>query len=100
MLRLLLLFAMLIAPLGMAPVAARQTVTSAMPMQHCPEHAPNHGGKAGFGECAMACSAALPAIPPPHHEPLVAGHSRYAAACIAKLSGIHPAIATPPPRIL
>jgi hypothetical protein len=98
MLRLLILLAMLITPLGMAPAAATQTVPSAMPMQHCPEQGPNHHSKTGFAECTMACSAALPAAERIAGAPLVVICVPVSAGVASPLHGIHPETATPPPR--
>ena len=98
--RLLLLLAVLLMPFGMAPVIAspHQHFDAANPMQHCPEQTPGHSGKAGFTECAMACSSALPAAVPRKRERVVFEHLPQTAAETPRLRGIHPDIATPPPR--
>ena len=98
--RLLLLLAVLLMPFGMAPTVASQHQHSdaAMPMQHCPEQTPSHSGKSGFAECAMACSSALPAAVSRQRERVVFEHLPQTAAESPRLRGIHPDIATPPPR--
>ena len=71
-LNFLTLVAVLLMPFGMtaAPAAAASAEHhSPAMMQHCPEQAPKHGGKAGFVECTMACAAALPAFDEPSDEP-------------------------------
>jgi hypothetical protein len=98
MLRLLTLIAVLLMPLGMAaPVAAHQSASMGMPMQHCPEPASKQHGNAA-GECTMACSAALPAA-----DAVVPGRPLIscvpvASPAVQRLSGLHPDTATPPPR--
>ena len=98
--RLLLLVAVLLMPFGMAPVLASQHQHSgaAMPMQHCPEQTPSHSGKAGFTECAMACSSALPAAVLRQREQVGFENPPQTAVESPRLRGIHPDIATPPPR--
>ena len=101
--RLMTLLAVLLLPLGMQPAAAAAAAPvgdhhMAMPAQHCPKQAPNRDKKAGFAECTMACSAALPAAEQPagHAPILVCAPSAAAAARI--LSGLHPDTVTPPPK--
>ena len=98
MLRLLILLAMLIMPFGMAPAAAKRPVTSAMPMQHCPDQPSHKGMKVGFTECTMACSAALPAADRIADSPLVVICVPVSARLTPPLHGLHPETATPPPR--
>lgn len=101
-LRILALVAVLLMPLGMAPATAAPTPAQhhqmAMPMEHCPDQAPGHDRKAGFAECTMACSAALPAIGPVADRTplLVCAPSEAAAAQI--LRGLHLDPVTPPPK--
>ena len=99
--KLTLLAAMLLMPLGMgaAPAAATAGVThAAMPMQHCPDQTPGHDLKGGFAECTMVCSAALPAadLPRDMHPFIACAPTEAAVARI--LHGLHPEIATPPPK--
>jgi hypothetical protein len=99
--RMLLLIAVLLMPFGMAPAAAAgpsHRAGAAMPMQHCPEQAPNHRGRAGSGECTMACSAALPAGDVKPAEPLQIVGACDRADVMNQLHGLHPETATPPPR--
>jgi len=95
--KLLVLFAILLMPLGMsaAPAAAHHRAS----MQHCPEQAPSHHSKAGFVECAMACSAALPAADLPLQERLVIARSPATPVSASILHGLHPDTATPPPKV-
>lgn len=100
--RLLLLVAVLLMPFGMTPAAAmaheQHSAAAAMPAGHCPEQAPRPGGKAGFIECTMVCSAALPASDLKRHEPRLIVCVPVEAAAARQLHGLHPDTATPPPR--
>lgn len=99
--KLLVLVAVLLMPLGMpaAPATTAHHGTSAnMPMQYCPEQAPSHHSKSGFAECTMACSAALPAVDSPQEQYLPAACGPVSAAASQVLRGLHPDIATPPPK--
>ena len=99
--KLLLLAAMLLLPLGMTPAAASLSQhghAGAMPMPHCPEQAPGHGGKAGFVACTMACSAALPAADLPQQHRTIILCAPVAVPVARGLIGIHPETATPPPK--
>ena len=97
--KLLILMAMLLMPLGMQPVAAAPSMAHhATPMQHCPEQAPRHDGKAGFVECTMACSAALPATDLRAQGPLLIACTPVEPCLAGPLHGLHPETATPPPK--
>jgi hypothetical protein len=100
MTRLLTLFAVLLLPLAMAPgaSAAPAEAHAAMPMEHCPEQAPDHHSKAGFAQCTMACSAALPVAFAPGEQRFVIVCAPSERAAAQMLSGIHPETATPPPK--
>jgi hypothetical protein len=100
--KLLVLLAVLLMPLGMtgAPaMAAHHGASAGMPMQHCPEQAPTHDSKRGFAECAMACSAALPAADLPQEEHLSVARAPDAPAVAQVLHGLHPDTAIPPPKV-
>ena len=100
MMKLLLLIAMLLMPLGMVPAAAAPAhhYMAGGAMGHCPDQAPSHGKKAGFAECTMACAAALPAMDTPDAQgPLIAADPPRLAGT-DMLTGLHPETATPPPR--
>lgn len=99
--KLLILLAVLMTPLGMsaAPAAAQHRASAGMPMQHCPEQAPSHHSKAGFVECAMACSAALPAADLPQDERLLIARPIATPVSASILQGLHPDPATPPPKV-
>jgi hypothetical protein len=98
--KLLVLIAVLLMPFGMtaAPAAAAAHHGAAMPMQHCPEQAPSHSGKAGVAECTMACAAALPAVAGCTDEPPRIAADLYQSAHPRQLHGLHPDTATPPPK--
>jgi hypothetical protein len=101
MAEILALIAVLLMPLGMtaAPAAvAHQGRSAGMPMQHCPEQAPRHEKKSGFDECTMACSAALPAADSPQEALMLIASVPNASAATPMLHGVHPDIATPPPK--
>lgn len=101
LLRLVAIFAVLIAPVGMtaAPAMAQHQHTASMPMQHCPDQNPAQSGKVGFAECTMACSAALPAVEPGQAGLLPMPGAPVEANPVAQLHGLHPDTATPPPRL-
>ena len=97
--RLVLIFAVLLMPLGMAPAAAaHHDMSAAMPMEHCPDQAPNHHSKGGIADCTMACAAALPAIAAPPADRSFVAREPVAAVSADPLHGLHPETETPPPR--
>ena len=99
--RLMLLVAVLLMPLGMSPGAAapvHHEMAAGMPMGHCPDQAPSHDKKSGFGECTMACAAALPAVEAPTAELPIVPPELTRLALTDRLHGLHPETATPPPR--
>jgi hypothetical protein len=96
--KLLALIAVLLIPLGMAPAAASPVHGHvAMPMEHCPDQAPKktHGTSV---ECTMVCAAALPAVAASHMAPPLFAERLAQPAPTARLHGLHPETATPPPR--
>ena len=100
--KLVVLIAVLLMPLGMSPVPAstqNHSMTADMPMGHCADQGSGHDRKHGIAECTMACAAALPAADAPIDEPLsiISGHILPASS--EPLHGLHPDIATPPPRL-
>jgi hypothetical protein len=98
--KLLILLAVLLMPFGMQPATAAPAAHEmTMPMEHCPDQAPGHGGKAGFAECTMACSAALPAMDRAADEPLFIVNAPTEPPVVQALDGLHPETATPPPRL-
>jgi hypothetical protein len=101
MLRLLILLAVLFTPLAMQPAAAAPVAhhAASMPMQHCPEQAPDHRAKGAFGECTTACSAALPAMDAPRAPPALFVSAPIEAVPPQRLHGLHPETATPPPKL-
>ncbi len=98
--RLLLLLAVLLAPLGMtaAPALPMDHGSGAsMPMQHCPEQQ-TPDSTSGIADCAMACAAALPTsgLKPPGRDILASSvEVPYTAA---RLVSRYLEIATPPPK--
>ncbi len=102
--KLLVLIAVMLMPFGMAPGGASanwsQAMTAGMPMQHCPEQGSEHDMKSGFADCAMACSAALPArdLPQAEHLLIIAG-APIALGAQRELRGLHPDTAIPPPKV-
>ena len=83
--------------LAALPAAAAAQHHAAMSAQHCPEQAPTHDQKVGFSDCAMACSAALPAADLQQVHPSIA--SVPTEAVVARtLHGLTPDTATPPPK--
>jgi len=99
--RLLLLVSVLLMPFGMAaaPAAASQHQhMGAMAMQHCPDRDSKSASKGALADCAMACSAALPAADPAPIEARPFSRAPLDSEVTAALSDIDLDIATPPPR--
>lgn len=99
--KLLALVAVMFMPLGMSSASASVPAHAAManmPMEHCPDQNSGHHGKGGLQDCTMACAAALPAVDAPSVEPLPFGPESTAATSVKALHGLHPEIATPPPK--
>jgi hypothetical protein len=96
---LLVLVTMLVMPFGMsAAPAMSHSPAAAMPMRECPES----GGKAqsrGASQCMMACSASLPAADLVPIEPPILVHVPVEPTAPSALVGLHPDIATPPPKL-
>lgn len=98
--QLLVLVAVLLMPFGMSasPAAEHHSAAAETPMGHCSGQAPSPAMKGGIADCTMACAAALPAVdlgpamlPATVHVAIEPGGAE-------RLEGIHPEIATPPPR--
>jgi hypothetical protein len=97
--RLLLIFAVLVMPLGMAPAAAAQHEAMAgMPMGHCPDQGSDRHSKGGISECTMACAAALPAVVSSSADQSFVAREAVRAVFANPLHGLHPETATPPPK--
>ena len=99
--RLLVLLALLMMPLGMAPTPAsapNHQMMAGMPMGHCPDQAPSRDSKSAFGECTMACAAALPAIDHQMDEQDLIVREPVRSVPVQRLHGLHPETATPPPK--
>lgn len=99
LIRLLALIAVLLMPLEMTPAgaASHHGATAAMSMQHCPEQGSNHAS-CGFGECMMACAAALPASELRYDEPQRIARLPIERPLARAMTDLYPDIATPPPR--
>jgi hypothetical protein len=100
--KLLVLLAVLLMPLGMAMAATtahHEHAAASMPVEHCPDRAPQHDMKGGLAACTMACSSALPAADLSRSEPPPAAYVPAAPSVIMSLHGIHPDTATPPPKL-
>jgi len=108
-LRLLLLAAMLLAPLGRvgvaqalaAPAAAGMTMAHCAGMPAAPAHhrkMPAPDGEKMAVDCMIACAAMAPA-PAPFVVPPVAVVALPTTSFLQSLVGIHPEADPPPPRI-
>ena len=97
--KLLLVFAMLLMPLGMAPAAAAHHRTMAgMQMEHCPDQKSDHHS-GGITECTMVCAPALPAAAASTPERAFVARQPVALVLVERLHGLHPETATPPPKL-
>ncbi len=97
--KLLLVVALLLMPLAMAPAAAEvHHGRAAAAMADCDRHAPTHHPKSGLAECTMACSAALPASDVLRDEPPLIPALPVERAAAQIFDGLRPETATPPPR--
>ena len=100
--RLVLLIAVLLMPLGMTPAAAavqEHSAMASMPMDHCDDKAPSRHMKGGIADCAMACSAALPAAELVRDELPLSTCASVLPVVAHALHGLHPETATPPPKL-
>ena len=103
-LRLLLLAALLLAPLGRISVAQAAPPAAGMTMAHCGEMPAGHDRQAPAPDkermavdCLIACAAMAPP-PAPLVTPPPAGVAPPATALISSLNGIQPEADPPPPR--
>lgn len=99
--KLLVLLAVMLMPLGMAPAAAAPLGHSAMagmPIGHCPDQGSNRDVKGGVAVCTMACAGALPAADLANREPMLIICEPVQPEAASTLHGLHPETATPPPR--
>ena len=99
--KLLTLIALMLMPFGMtaAPAAASHDHSASMAMGHCPDQLPDRHPATGLHECAMACSAALPAADMRQDDSVLIGHVPTVAYVVHQLHGLHPETATPPPKL-
>jgi hypothetical protein len=102
--KLLAIVALLLTSFGMAAATATAAPhhgdgrAMAMPMEHCPDSDGAADTRGGVPECAMACSAALPAADFSQAQPLTVVCAPAERPLARSLLGIHPETATPPPR--
>lgn len=100
MLHLLALIAVMLLPFGMAaaPAEAHQMqMPSATATEHCPDDSSETGSWV-LAECAMPCSAALPAVDAPTGIRVLLPAPEKAIFVLG-LPGIELEIATPPPKL-
>ena len=104
--RLLVLLAVLLMPLGMAPAVASASPADHHPMmagmaqEHCPDQSNKHERNDGLAMCSMACASALPAQEVARDEMPLRHHQLVAPMTTQTLHGILLEIATPPPKVL
>lgn len=96
--RLIVLIAVLMMPFGMAQAPA-SPLEAGMSMGHCVDQGSGQGSKHGLAECTMACAAALPALDARVDHPLLIVSEHVLSGTSEPLHGLHPRIATPPPRL-
>ena len=102
--RLLVLLAVLLMPLGMAPASAvaspikHHAMMAEMAMEHCPDQSSKHEHNDGLAMCSMACASALPAQDVARDETLPRHHQLVMPMRVQTLRGVLLEIATPPPK--
>ena len=103
--RLLVLFAVLLMPVGMqsaatsAPHSDHHAMMAGTPRGHCPEQSSGHQHNDGLATCSMVCASTLPAQELARDETLVRDHQLVAPVPAQTLHGILLEIATPPPKL-
>lgn len=103
--RLLVLLAMLLMPLGMAPAAAsaspvnHHAMMAGMATDHCPDQSNKREHNDGLAMCSMACASALPAQDVVRDETPMRHHQLVIPMMAQRLHGILLEIATPPPKV-
>jgi hypothetical protein len=100
-LRLLALISVLLMPFGMSAAPASPATghhAASMPMDHCDGEPAQSEDRGGIADCAMPCSAALPAadLQPAALERIVRNSTEPLVERM--LAGVLMEIATPPPR--
>lgn len=101
--RLILLLSILLMPLGMEPATAsvidHQTMMMSPATGHCPGQSHEQSRGHGLEICSMACASALPAQDFARDDQLRLNLQFVVPMPEQRLSGIHPEIATPPPKV-
>lgn len=102
--RLLVLVAVLVMPLGMAPAVAsasavdHHAMMAGMATGHCPDQSNKHQRNDGQAMCSMACASALPAQDVAHDDTSLRHHQLVMPMITQTLHGVLLEIATPPPK--
>ena len=102
--KLLAILALVLTSFGMtaAPAAAAPhhgaSAAMTMPMEHCSDEGGSGDAQGGVAECAMACSAALPAADLSQLDSLTILCTPDRGPVARSLHGLHPDTATPPPK--
>ena len=99
--RLLVLFAVLLMPLGMEPASAadHHMTMASTAMKHCPDQSGKHQHNDGLAMCSMACASALPAQELVRDETPIRRPQPVIPMTRPALHGIQLEIATPPPKL-
>ena len=99
--KLLVLFAVLLMPLGMHPAfaAGHHTMVAGTAMEHCPDQSSKHQHNDGLAMCSMACASALPAQELVRNQTLIRRPQLVIALAGHVLHGLQPETATPPPKL-
>ena len=102
LLRLVTMIAALLMPFGMAAAPAAPAsghhAAMASPTEHCPQGAPAEDTSGAPADCAMPCSAALPAADFAAARSDTLHQAAAEPALEGALAGILLEIATPPPK--
>lgn len=100
--KLLAIVALLLTSVGMtaasSAAAPHHDAAAAMPMQHCPDADGSADNNGGVPQCAMVCSAALPAAELGQPLGLTIVCVPAEGPLARSLHGLHPETATPPPK--
>jgi len=101
MAKLVLLVAVLLMPLAMASAtanASHQETALGTAMGHCVDQRQRDQSNRGISECTTACATSLAATGTAVMAPIVTVELLAPPVTTHPLQGLHPEIATPPPR--